>query len=295
MGLDKNSTEYYHLVDPQTGMMLNKSDTDLGRHDSIERTLHAYLAYNDSSFIEALVGCIKIDNNKLQWYRYPTYYSNRVGISRDHLIYLLCAFKYAKRNENIKFLVNNTDWKLSEFASLTPLLWLWMKGLVNKNYLILFYPIMIIELLFGLLWDKVLRLLILDKGEYSQEDWDKSLKGPRKFKELSNVLFHTFIVKFVVFQIDVLPKSFGKWLTKQVLKLFVPRNNYLLQIMLGSRKAPTLEDIETYKPMSGDRWAQELNPLTNRLNTYILDKEEIGANELDKDLIRSMYNRLNKV
>ena len=119
MSLNKNKKYTQHFVD-EYDMMIEQqiswfNDGTFNIGDSIESTCDSYVAYEDKSFIDAIKKCFvyKTESGKtyIQAFRHPSlinqkgYYND---MSRDHIIYALCAFKYAGDTEFLKKLSNST-------------------------------------------------------------------------------------------------------------------------------------------------------------------------------------------
>lgn len=302
MGLNLESKQYYHFVD-EYGMMLNRSDVDNGLHDSCERTCHAIMAYGDINqiFSNALISCIKIVDGKVQFQRHPKAYPGMKPMSRDHVYYIICGLIYAGRIDKAKEVASLVPFKIDKGTYQDLKMFFWLKLIQEKPIGKLFYPYEAVDLFIRTWLNVAIRKLFgitgewyqgafyeLSVGDFSGCDVHSYKKTPAK------LLFPTYALKINAFMLDVLPGNKFKNFVKNIVRPIIPEWNFLLQ-MLFDQDIPSINEINRYEPMTGDRWAQELNPQINNLNTKIItDESLLGENELDKDLILALYtNKLN--
>lgn len=300
--LDWNANDTYWYVSDKN-MMLNHSDCDGGVYDSIERTYMAYYAYGDERFINGIKSCwtkvyrtnwlskLIFGDYYYQGERYPG--GENTDMSRDHTIYGFCAMKMSgMSNEDIYEIASHLRFRIGIKLGkiMTPDLWLWLRLISGKKIGYLYYPIIFTFMFFSSIGNWIIDKLTGLGVEQSQDEFKIITNNdrPKILKKLTDMYFPNYAVKLVATQLSILPNNwFNKKIKKQVLKMV--KNNYALRLLLDDENIPTKEEINNYKPMSGDRWADFLNPWMTNSNLYILDEELLRANTLDKDYLLKIY------
>lgn len=307
--LNWNSTEnetWWWVSDKN--MMLNHTDVDGGKYDSIERTWMSYYAYGDERFIEGIKSCwtkiyrtnwlskLLFGDYYYQGERYPGL--TNTNMSRDHLIYTVSVLKLSGMSDSdlyefvshIRFRIGNTIGML-----MTPDLWLWLRLITGKRIGLLYYPYEIIDMFINSLWNKLL-INITGLGVEQTQDEFKMISNsdrPKILKFLTGLFFPNFAVKLMATQLSFLPNN---WCCRQLKKLTLKmvQKNYVLQLLLDGPDISE-EDINYYKPSNGDRWADILNPWMHNHNLSILDDKWLTFNVLDKDYLLKIYENKHKI
>lgn len=291
---ETNTTYWY--VDQKWNMILTQSVTEIpdeGKYDGIEKALHAYICYGDNRFIDGIESCWEWQNGKFIGKRYPDFPFNDAGISRDHTIHSFVAWKLAgQSNNSLLSKAKSLPLQLGDSLGMlqTPSLWLWLRLISRKKIGYLWYLWKLLSSTLALLQNKLVSLIIgFDLKEVPQ---DKFIKG--KQSKIDKLLFPTYALKLVAFQLYVLPDSLVKSIIQKIYLWNTPSENTLLKVMFGSNISQ--EQIDNYKPMYGDRWSDELQPERTRgdILEVIINEEHISANTLDKDLLIFIYNKFKK-
>ena len=293
MALDWETNSTYWYVDKQNNMLINNNvitPIDEGKYDAIEKALHAYIAYEDSRFINGIESCWTWQNGKFIGKRYPEFKFNDIGISRDHTIYSFVAWKLSKMNNNHLYLrAKALPFMLGNEIGLTmtPSLWLWLRLISGKKIGLLWYPSILVANFIKNIWNKLISFLFnFSLKETPQENF---VKGKKNWKD--KLLVPTFELKLRAFQLFVLPNSWFKRVIQKVCLWNTPSENILLKLMFGSKKV-TQEQVDNYKSMCGDRWSDELNPERTRGGYLYIDTNEefLKANVQDKDLLLKIWD-----
>lgn len=263
-------------------------DHDYVKRDSIGRTYEAFVAYGDRRFLNAIKSCWRGGEGV----RHPS--GHPVGMSRDHVMNTVYALVEA--GEDFSDFVGSLKWKISDFASFTISMWLYLHLLQGKKWAKIYYPLMYLEMSFWKKWNKVLYKLTGVGALGWEEDphkFEPILKDwPRVLVFLSDILFPNYTLRHRAIQWSLLPKS--KWVNRlQRLSWdFVPKYNYVLKILLSHPDRVTRDQVRSYVSMSGDRWSDVLNPWINYgRHIYVLPKHKVGENQLDKDYLIKIYER----
>ena len=309
MSLNKKIKNTFWYFDDENNMMLHQNYGlvfDNGKHDGAEKSCHAFYAYNDYSFISGLSRCkdIIIRTNPIlaklfgksyfQFKRYPKIEWYHEPMSRDHWIYILVAiFKAMKSHIIVNEFVRSTRIQLSKTNWLTLKVWAWGKLLSKRTIGYLFYPLALWSIILNKYWNIFIRKIGKFGEEWSQEDYvNKPHPVPTKFQKfIRGFMYPVYALKLIAFMLDVLPDNWWKRQIKRQSWSIIPKYNYALQLLLDSPNQPTLEDIQSYKSMKGDRWSQELNPLINPRTLEVIDDPVLlKYNRLDYDFIMALYN-----
>ena len=303
MSLDIDSKKYWWHVSTENMMLMRNHGKvwEYGEHDSIERTCHAYMAYGDERFIGGINNCFdrvydksnKVNKMYYQGKRYPISRSWSVGLSRDHLIYAIYAFYKSKSFWTTELFMKKLRWKISDFQSMNVNLWLWMQLVMGNKVGWLWYPITYIMMGFYSRWNKMVEKFTGFGEESHQNDYKyiRHTERPRLLNAFKKIYYPNYALKLTAFKLDLLGDNFWTRKIKHKTWSMIPCYNYLLQLMLDSPTQPTKEEIMSYRPMTGDRWADELNRWKSDTDIEIVKDEYLGANELDRDLLIAVYNR----
>ena len=300
--LDWNATDTYWYVSDKN-MMLNNSDCDGGIYDSIERTYMAYYAYGDERFIDGIKSCwtkvyrtnwlsrLIFGDYYYQGDRYPDL--TNTDMSRDHTIYGFTAMKMSgMSNDDIYEIASHLRFRIGSSIGMlmSPDLWCWLRLISGRKIGYLYYPLQYIVSFFGskMNW-------IVDKttglGVEQTQDEFKTITNkdrPKILNFFNGLYFPNFEVKLIATKLSILPDNwFSRKIKKKTLKMV--KKNYVLQLLLDDKNTPTKEDLNNYKSMSGDRWADFLNPWMHDRDLYILDEKWLRANTLDKDYLLKIY------
>lgn len=279
---------------------------DYGKRDSIGRTLDALLAYKDKRFFDGILSCWRFDGKYWRGKRYPTDYDTEVPISRDHVYNTIIAIKKSLElgfvHEGFyKHFISHQPKKLSGFAKQTLSMNLWLSLLQGKSVGRLYYLLTYISLKAYKVWNKFIYSLtgIGHLGfEMHQDDFKPILIFPRAkiLDFLTGLLFPNYALMSIGSQINILDDKVWVDKIKKEAWDLIPKYNYVGKLLFDHPDGVTQEEVDNYKPMIGDRWSDVLNPWINYgRNIHKLDESWLGENELDKDLLRSLFEeRKNK-
>ena len=304
---DFDAADTCYFVDPVYHMMLemnyNWNPTgDSGRGDSIGRTFEAYYAYRDERFVDAVKNCwVRIEDDGgyfYQGYRFPTHVDS--DMSRDHLfntVLMLIASGHSK--EYIKEFVTHVQWKISGRYSQTLDLWLWMRAVSGIWWAKILSPIVDIPILaINVLWQKIIYEITPFSEELSQEEFCSisNYKKTNRMKKMGAMLFPSYTITQYAWKLHYMESSLSKKILKWLLLKISNKHNYVVRLLLEDKNKPTKEQVYSYKPMMGGRWDGILNPEINDRDMHLITTEKypncdklLGANVLDVDLLRSVY------
>ena len=309
--LNWEATETENFVDQVYKMMLVqnpswKPDGDNGKGDAIGRAFLAYFIYGDPRFLEGIESCWEKVERKgwlrrllfgkyyYQGYRYPHRFPEEVGLSRDHTAYTIIAFKYAGySDEFLKDFVTHLKWKISDFASFTPEMWLWARAVANiKPYNTLFLLVSWLVSKLTSVWNKALYKYTGFGPESSQDDFLKVPNDfkPKRVRKLAKLFYPIYALHIAAWQLKVLPESKIKRAVQKVNLELCPEHNYVIKILLGYKDLVSQEQVDSYKAMRGNRWTGILNTWINDRDLYIIkEPERIAYNCMDSDYLKKLY------
>ena len=313
-----NSKDTYYFVDQENSMMLVQNASwnpngDNGKGDAIGRSFLASFIYGETGFLNGILDCwVKVERNGwlqrflfgkyyYQGYRYPTYANGSeeqpVGLSRDHLTYTLLALKYhGYSDEFLKDFVRHLRFRISDKFLMTINLWLWTRAMAGiKPYKALYYPIEWLVLAITSMWNKALYKFSGFGEESRQEDFimiPNSMK-PKSIKRLASLFYPIYALHINSWQIRVMPDSKWKKRLQKISLSICPKYNYVIQFLLESDKRPSQEDIDSYRPMKGNRWTGILNTwLNDRDMTIINNPKMLEYNVMDVDYLHKLNNTI---
>ena len=305
MGLNKNVNYTQHFVD-EYGMMIGQQiswfhDGTFSIGDSIESTCDSYVAYDDKSFIDAIKKCFvyKTESGKtyIQAYRHPSYINKKDyynDMSRDHIIYALCAFKYAGDTEFLKELSSKLRWKISEKFHMTPDLWLFLKGIAGNWFAMTgFYLLSSLIIPLYNLYNKIIDFTFNYGPDEPQDTFIKTEREQRSNLEnfIVDAKYPTYAFKQHNMMIYVANKSIGRFILRFICRPLVDKGNLLLCLFSG--KKVKKEDIYNYKAMVGYRWSTSLNRTCTRAECFVIKDPKLReANCVDEDIIRTLYTKI---
>jgi len=287
-----------------------RPEGDNGRGDSIGRSFRGFFTYGDERFLEGIANCwVKVERKYwisrflfgkyyYQGYRHPAFAQGidpqPVGLSRDHLVNTVLAFKYAGYSEEfMKEFVTHLRFKISDFALMTINLWLWLRVLAGiKGWGILYYPIEWMVMIVSSLWNRFMYWRSGFGPEQSQDEFvliPNSMK-PKSMRRMVKLFYPTYALQWQAWQIKLLPNKWWKKALQKPLWKITPRYNYVIKILLDHPDRPTKEQVEEYKSMTGGRWSGILNPWMNDRDIRIIeDQKLLEFNVLDEDYLKKLY------
>lgn len=312
MGFNLNNKNTYWFVDKTYGYdfmvnqdQFNNPNKPQAYGDAIGTNFEAYMVYNHKPFIDAVKACFveKIDKKGkkyLQGYRHPSCFNLEYNtMSRDHILYALIFMKIAGETEFLKKMSKMIRWKISDKYSFTIESWLYMKGigdnkLYNRLMMFFYYLIETPMSLFYLIWNFAIKKLGGFKKEVNQNDFvlipnEQISKRKLKYRKLIYPIYALYEKGFTLY---VSKNSLGKWIIKKISLFTTDKENYLLRILFGGKVSES--KIYSYKPMYGGRWSTSLSELNDRYLAIITEPKLIEENNLDKDLLISMYKKIKK-
>lgn len=269
-----------------------------GVHDSIEITYEAYQTYKYEPFIDGIKSCWKKIETKNGYYykpqRYPIAYESMIDMSRDHVMYSICAFlESGMSQEEVWEYAGKVKLGKKLGLTMSPELWLWLRLVSNKKIGLLYYPLMLCNSYLYLLANK-----LVDKvSGFGPEDHPDAFKPliraekPGIVNMLANAyLLPPYAVKLVLEQINRIPQN---WWVKQIRKnmgKLVPKYNIVLKKLAGLEI--TEEDkqiVLNHKSMTADRWSMSMNRWTNDRRIYYIDEEWPEKNFLIENNLQKDY------
>lgn len=277
---------------------------DNGKRDSLGRTLDAFIAYKDKRFLDAILSCWTFDGEYWRGKRYPVDYPTEVPMSRDHVYNTIFALKRGVEwgmidKDFYDHFVSHQPTKLSDFAKQSLTMKLWLKLLQGEKIGWLYYPIRYLTLKGYKIWNKFI-YKITGTGELGweqhQDDFKPILIFPRAtiLDKIAGYLFPNYALMSLGNQIEILDNEWWKTKIRKAAWPLIPKYNYVGKLLFNHPDGVTKEEVETYKPMIGDRWSDILNPWINYgRNIHVLEDNWLGENELDKDLLITMWEENN--
>jgi len=282
----------------QYGFILDSSnEVDRGKGDSIGTLSLMYLSTNKEEYLTPLFKAY--DTYTYQLYRHPDYRGISNDISRDHTIYWVMALSHAYNNKHdllslvyLRLFVKNRKWKISNKFSRTIDMWIWenimlrnvirltysmskfkKKILTSKLWNHIYYIIMIPQMFFIMLWNKIVRILFnIDKKEmFMLSSLDESFCGKENYNKWAKLLFPAYARHIAAWQLHMLPNSIGKRILQGLYRKMDVGNAVILGLCGDKRLAKTLDII--YNPLTGYRWSTELNNTSDRYMIHYKDND----------------------
>jgi hypothetical protein len=273
-----------HYSVDQYGYMLQ--DGYHGTGDAILRNYMAWIAYEDKKLLHV----IPISQ------RHPL---NHTPMSRDHMIYSLCAHSVMKFD--LKYLVEYMIHDVKNRHRITLSLKCWMYALAGNKTSHFWY--LILELLTVNLYYRPIHWLGYKIAgwceEVDQDDWrifdtfivsDKKTKLQEQSKLnqlIDKIVFPSYALHFSGHQLRVLPNRFPRltrWL-KRSYGAMVGKTNYAQRLLFNL--PVTEEQVRNYRPMSKNRWTGYLNGRNDR---YMVEIPEQEYNNIDRDYLIALWN-----
>lgn len=254
-----------------------------GKHDALFRTSLAYLIYGDKKFYDAIMSCFVLENGLLKVYRHRDYGSDTV--SRDQIAAALVALKLRGNYHDVKFIVENLKWKLSNRFNQTLDFYFWQKSLLcNRKFANIFYIITFFMFLFVIPWNYVIRKIVGLKSV------DQKKFIPDQFFNLSNwkqkaikMMYPTFALFLLALQIKAAPTTFLKSVVQNLVLLEVEPSNHFIRNALNKKSMD-----KSYISMRGIRWNDRLDQ-SNDNGLRLMKRDEIGRYDFDRDLLIFSY------
>ena len=290
------------------GMFLGQNrpyepEADHGMGDCIGSNLAAYLAYDYAPFVSKIRSCFEFKMDKkesyLQGYRHPSLIGklDYNDFSRDHLINALIAFKASGDDYNLKIFARRIRWRISDKYTLTPDLWLLMKGLDGDMLAMdAFYVLDIVTTFINTYWNIFIKTIggfgpELGQYNYIPNREDKATKWQKFLRKLVYPRY-TLYQKALLYY--ALPRTWEKNLIRKIALKDVDKRNLLLRILFGD-KTVTVNEVNNYVAMNSWRWDVCLNNLNDRDIWVITDPELLKANVLDVDLLKKMFSKIREI
>ena len=308
MPLNWETNETYNYIDQDNYMMLENRGGDSGRGDAIGRNMDAYFCYNDYRFIEGIQRCwtkinkpiklfklIPIRKYYYQGHRYPIRYDSEKGLSRDHTINTVIAYKLAGySNKELQEFVKHLRWRISDIHKFTLDAWLSIRAISGIKWAgFLFYLIFIPWQWLMKKWNQ----RIYRKAGFSDEvhqDVFKFTPNNTKSEEHNRyvkMLYPVYAQGNFAMQLFVMRDSWGKRRMQKVMHGMILKYNYWIKMLLDDPNFnPTKELIYSYKAMIGGRWSTSLNEVNDRTLYIVEDEEFVKYNALDVDRLRKLYH-----
>ncbi len=305
------ATDTHYFVDQINKMMLIQppgwKPDDSGEGDSIGRSFEAFFIYGDPRFLEGIEACwerverkgwlkrLLFGNYYYQGYRYPHRFKDEVGLSRDHALYTILAFKYAGySDEFIKDFVKHMRYKISDFALFTPPSWFYIHAIYgSKIYLWLWLIINLPLMKLNRFWNRFIYKMAPFEEESRQDDFVKVQNDtkPKRMRRWAKMLYPSYALYEMAWQLYLLPDSKRKRKIEEVCYDICPRYNFVTQMLLGFKDRVDPEMVNDFKSMTGDRWSTVLETMISDRDIHIIkDPKLIEWNVQDVDLLRKLYS-----
>ena len=254
-----------------------------GKGDAILRNYMAWIAYRDNKLLHVIPFS----------QRHPL---NDTPMSRDHMIYSLCAHKDMVRNGYI-YRVVSFMLTMKNRHRIPLSLRCWMYALAGNKRSHFWY--LILELLTVNLYYRPIHWLgykIAGWGEeVDQDEWDIDYhwrlpllqEQSKRNQIIDKIIFPSYALHFSGHQLRVLPNRFPrltKWL-KRSYGAMVGKTNYAQRLLFNL--PITEEQVRSYRPMSKNRWTGYLNGRNDR---YMVEIPEQEYNNIDRDYLIALYN-----
>ena len=221
MSLNWNTNKTQNYVDKEHNMMLSQGG---GHGDSIGRTMDAYFCYEDNRFIEGITKCWEKVNKPIklfklipirkyhhQGYRFPIRYEGEEGLSRDHTIYTIIAYKLAGySNENLKRFVKHLRWKISDRYTFTPDSWLSIRSIAGIKWAEALFYLITIPMMWGAaIHNKRIYKKASFHDEVSQDEFviTKNEDKSEEFKKYTRKLYPVYALTNLSMQLYVMRDS----------------------------------------------------------------------------------------
>jgi hypothetical protein len=268
-----------HYSVDEYGFMLQ--DGKHGTGDAILRNYMAWIAYGDNKLLHV----IPISQ------RHPL---NHTPMSRDHMIYSLCAHSVMKFD--LKYLVEYMIHDMKNRHRITLSLKCWMWGLAGSKRSHFWY--LILELLTVNLFYRPIHWLGYKiagwEDEVDQDEWCTPAEKTPKLQDQSKlnqlidkIVFPSYALHFSGHQLRALPNRFPRltrWL-KRSYGAMVGKTNYAQRLLFNL--PITEEQVRNYRPMSKNRWTGYLNGRNDR---YMVEIPEQEYNNIDRDYLIALWN-----
>lgn len=273
---------------------------DYGKGDSVGRTAFAYITYPNERWLkDAILQCVKQrDDTYVQFYRYPN--EGADTMSRDHVGAIILALWINQDWSELDWILDNIPLRLSRRYRQTLDFWLWIQCLKairkGKKYAKIlcniFYFTNILLFLVTIPWNWILRRILRVKTLKVEqvEVENKKLKGWEK--NLSKLIYPSFALFLLCWQVRILPESGVKGLLKDLLLMDVERENVVLRALLGAQI--TQEEYSSFKSINAFRWSIRYDRLCN-IEPKLISEYEVRFNDINQDMLDYVYYGLDKI
>lgn len=286
MSLNFETKETHWYVD-ENHVMREKSDADHNKHDSCETQYHAICAYRRLVLLFPVKDCME---NKPQS-RYPIPYDGMQPMSRDHIIYNLCAIMESEcRLSYLKSVIPPIIFDKGKGSYMNLQMWLWTKLITDKKIGKLFYPIALFQAVKNSLWNRVLNKIFDYDNLEDDVFWHNDSIEYDYNKTKASLYYPVYAIKLVATMLQYVPKNwFSKQIKKQLLKI-TPDKNFAIKIMLGD-KSVKYNDVIYFRPIDKPRWSQMINPMRNNRTFRYLTEKEMEFNCVDNGYLMYLWNK----
>jgi len=310
MALDINSKTSWWFVSDHHMMLAHSPwyETHMigyGAGDSIERTYEAYMTYRWPGFIQAIESCWKKTDKGYKPQRYPVPYLGMHGMSRDHVIYSMLAFKegvdtglismtkFEEYVDGCPFIIGDNVGTI-----MTPALWFWMQLMVGRRIGNMYYVIELISAIKNVAWNKFLNLFSgINYGKEVNQHEFVPIFNQDKTKwtnMLIKAYYPTYALKLAAHMVSAVHQNVLTRWTKKILMKICPEDNVLIKSLLVGADGLSLSDLDKatfYESMTCDRWSGQLNPVYNDRPIYLVssrDGADSTCNDFDRDYVLAM-------
>jgi hypothetical protein len=240
-----------------------RSFPDENGGDNLWRTGLGYVAWGDIGLKNAIINCFSFDGKRMTVFR-SAEGSGGETCSRDQVTMALAALKIRGDIEDLKFIVNNSNYRISKKYVHTLDSWSWMKDLVGKCY----FPLHLFMMLFYAFMSGISRLNIL----------------PLSWR------FPSYAQHLACWQIYTSRKWLGlRWLASKLMLMTVERQNLLCRLLCRDKTVTGWEfrTIVWRGDFQWQRWAGDANErIMMGEGLRVLSEDEKSQNHLAKDVIK---------
>ena len=289
---------------------------NIGEGDALWRTGLAYIAWKDPEMKEGILGCYRKFGGNYHFKKEKYQASRATGrhgeddVSRDQVIMSLAALHVNEDYVDLEEIAGKLPYKLSRRFIMTPGMWSWVKLFAGSKWKkfhvnfvclngvigdgIAFTLNKIIAKICGFKRNKVKNNKYTSRVHYDlKEKWNKFQLAASK------AYYHGFAFHLTCWTYYTLPQDYNPILKKiwgKMLINYCEEQNFLCRLLLGDTSI-TKREVTLYRSREGFRWQAYLDgswPNYNGEKSKEWQRKYLKWNQLDKDCLITMYNKINK-
>ena len=306
-------------------------DGDHGEGEGLWRTGLAYIAYGKEIIKKGILECYRpfdmINRETKQYYQAmrSTGRYREDDVSRDQTIMSLAALKFNGDEKELKEIALKLPYRISRRFKMGPAMWFWLRAITgSKKANTLFTIFELIEFPISILMTKLFKLILKTNKIYSQEEYfavddskgfwfydgkdykwlnekgvNNSIKmhgnykkkiGTNKiYKFLDTIQYPGYATHLTGWMIYTMRKGRCRKLLQKLLLWASDKNNLLMRLLAEDNVTPT--EINNYISCTGYEWSKSKDG-TNY--STILEGDDVLFNEIDRDILITIWNKNNK-